>query len=60
VKQYTISKRFSLWVNIKITADNFDEAVKKGKELKDEKFFKVHGDYIDGETLDGFGVQEQF
>jgi hypothetical protein len=59
-KSYNITKRFQLYLTKQITAESFEKAVERGRELKDEDFFTVKAEYVDGEQIDGFGVQEVF
>ena len=49
-------KSFQVWaecrrqVAIEIKAENLEDAVIKSKELEDDDFVTVNGDYVDGDT----------
>ncbi len=62
-KTFNVERRIEVWVSSDITADSFDDAVAKAKELKVEDFVQTsyEGDgFIDYNWLPGFGVRENF
>ncbi len=47
-KQFEVTRRSVIISSISIPANSFEEAIEKSKDLKDEEFFAVGGDYLDG------------
>ena len=50
LKTFMIMAKCYRDVNVEIRAENLEEALVKSKELKDEDFISVLGDYNDGNT----------
>lgn len=48
VYTYGVWAKTSHLTNIEIKADSLEDAVAKAKELKEEDFVEVHGEYVDG------------
>jgi hypothetical protein len=62
-KSYTVERRISVWVESTITADSFDDAVAKAKELPASEFVQTtyeQDSFIDYDFLPGLAVRENW
>lgn len=48
LKSYMVQANLKLMVGVEVTAKNLEEAMAKAKELKDDDFVEILGEYQDG------------
>lgn len=59
-KKYRIQRRLDVWIDLEVSAESFDDAVAKAKELKPDDFISWHGDLLDYNWLPGLSVGESW
>ena len=60
IKHYNINKRFIIWVETKVSAQNLHEAVDKAEELKPTDFAEFEKPMNDWAPLSGTSVSEEW
>ena len=58
--KFVLTKRFEVWAEIEVYADNIEDALAKAKKMSFWDFFSPGPatEIIDATTLDGLGVRE--
>ena len=57
LRTFTVGGKFTMWCDISIEAENFEDALEKARELRETDFVDVRGGYVDGEY---HGIAEIF
>lgn len=60
LKEFKVERRYTIWTETSILAENFDEAVTKAKDLDARDFLGEQPGLLDWSILPGLGVREVF